>query len=125
MEPWNSDIHTVSHLDRLEAVRAQQCSATLTMLSSPNKITSLVNKLSFKNENLQNERWHLRETVAELDIGNWNLLKETEELKDEFGGLHTNANCLRTSVEDLHREVDDARDTLENKDNKSNNWNSE
>lgn len=65
----------MSHLDRVEAIRAQQHSAILTMLSSPNIKTPLVNKLSFKNEKLQNRRWHLRETVAELDIGNWNSLK--------------------------------------------------
>lgn len=75
LEPWNSDIHTMSHLDRVEVIRAQQRSAILTMLSSPNIKAPLVNKLSFKNENLQNRRWHLRETVAELDIGNWNSLK--------------------------------------------------
>lgn len=109
------------HLDRLEAVKPQQCSATSIMLSSPNIRISLVNKLSFKNENLQNKRWHLRETVAELDIGNWNLLKESEDLKDEFRQLQANANCLRTSVEDLYREVDDTRDTLKNKHNKLNN----
>lgn len=74
----------MSHLDRLEAVTVQQCPATLTMLSSPNIKTFLVNKLSFKNENLQNKRRHLRKTVAELGIGNWNLLKESEDLKDEF-----------------------------------------
>lgn len=119
MEPWNSDNHTMSHLDRLEAVTVQQCPATLTMLSSPNIKTSLVNKLSFKNDNLQNKRRHLRKTVAELGIGNWNLLKESEDLKDEFRRLQANANCLNTSVEDLHREVDDAWDTLRNKDNKS------
>lgn len=74
----------MSHLDRLEGVTVQQCPATLTTLSSPNIKTFLVNKLSFKNENLQNKRRHLRKTVAELGIGNWNLLKESEDLKDEF-----------------------------------------
>lgn len=84
------------------------------MLSSSNIKTTLVNKLSFKNENLENKRWHLRETVAELDIGNRNLLKESEDLKDEFRRLEAKANCLRTSVENLYREVDDARNTLKN-----------
>lgn len=68
----------------LEAFRARQCTATLAMLSSSNVKTSLVNKISFTNENLQNQRWHLRETVAELDIENWNLLKESEDLKDGY-----------------------------------------
>lgn len=67
----------LSHVGSLEAVRAQQCPATLTIFSSPNIKTSLVNKLSFKNENLQNKRWHLRKTVAEMDTGNWNLLKHS------------------------------------------------
>lgn len=54
--------------------------------------------------------------------GYWKLeLIESEDLKDEFGLPQASANCLRTSVEDLHREVDDARDTLKNKENKSNN----
>lgn len=65
----------MSHLGRLEALRAQSCPATLAMLSPSNIKTSLINKLSLKNENLENQRWHLRETVAELDIENQNLLK--------------------------------------------------
>lgn len=62
---------------------------------------------------MQNKRWHLRETVAEMDTGNWNLLKV--DLKDELRKLQASANSLRTSAEDLHREVDDARDTLKNR----------
>ena len=108
----------MSRSGRLEALRARQSPATLAMLSSSNVKTSLVNKLSLTNENLQNQRWHLRETVAELDIENRNLLKESEDLKDGYRQLQASAGCLRTLVGDLHREVDDARDTMKDKENK-------
>lgn len=61
-----------------------QCPATLSVLSSSDMKTSLVNELSLTNENLQKQRWHLRERVAELDIEDWNLLKEKEDLKDGY-----------------------------------------
>lgn len=65
----------MSRLGRLEALRAQSCPATLAMLSPSNIKTSLINRLSWTNENLENPRQHLRDTVAELNIENQNLLK--------------------------------------------------
>lgn len=118
-EPWGCDIRTMSCLGRLEALRSLQSPATLAMFSPSSMKTSLVNKLSsLTNENLQNQRWHLRETVAELGIENQNSQKEREDLKDGYRWLQTSTSCLRTLVGDLHREVDDARDTLKYKENK-------
>lgn len=81
-KPWDCAVSTAG---RLEAFRAQQCYVNLAMLSPSNMETSLINTLSLRNENLQNQRHHLKEKVAELDTENQNLLKESEVLKDGTG----------------------------------------
>ncbi|XP_068800202.1 transmembrane and coiled-coil domain-containing protein 5B-like [Struthio camelus] len=81
-------------------------------------VNSLANKLSLTHENLQNQIWDLRETVAELETENQKLLKENEDIKDWNRRLQASADCFKMLVEDLHREVDNATDTLKGRENK-------
>uniref|UniRef100_A0A8B9PD50 Uncharacterized protein n=1 Tax=Apteryx owenii TaxID=8824 RepID=A0A8B9PD50_APTOW len=81
-------------------------------------VNLLANKLSLTNESLQNQIWDLRETAAELDTENQKLLKENEDIKDCNRRLQASADCFKTLIGDLHREVDNARDTLKDRENK-------
>ncbi|XP_062432326.1 transmembrane and coiled-coil domain-containing protein 5B-like [Rhea pennata] len=76
------------------------------------------NKLSWTNENLKNQIWNLRERVAELGTENQKLVKENEDIKDWNRRLQASTDCFRTLVGDLHGEVDNARDTLKDRENK-------
>ncbi|XP_064369316.1 transmembrane and coiled-coil domain-containing protein 5B-like [Dromaius novaehollandiae] len=81
-------------------------------------VNSLANKLSLTNEKLQNQIWDLRETVAELDTENQKLLKENEDIKDWNRRLQASADCFKILIGDLHRDVDNARDTVKDRENK-------
>uniref|UniRef100_A0A8C0JFD1 Uncharacterized protein n=1 Tax=Chelonoidis abingdonii TaxID=106734 RepID=A0A8C0JFD1_CHEAB len=81
---------------------------------------SLIHNLSIINKNLQNQIWDLRETVVELDAENQKLMKENKEIKDLSRTLQARADCFKTLVGDLQREVDNAREMMEGSEDKIN-----
>ncbi|KAG6931047.1 transmembrane and coiled-coil domains 5B [Chelydra serpentina] len=81
---------------------------------------SLIHNLSITNKNLQNQIWALRETAVELDAENQKLMKENKEIKDQNRRLQARADCFKTLVGDLQREVDNAREVVEGREDKIN-----
>ncbi|CAM2115413.1 unnamed protein product [Caretta caretta] len=81
---------------------------------------SSIHNLSITNKNLQNQIWDLRETAVELDAENQKLMKENKEIKDQNRRLQARADCFKTLVGDLQREVDNAREMVEGREDKIN-----
>uniref|UniRef100_A0A8C8SRY0 Uncharacterized protein n=1 Tax=Pelusios castaneus TaxID=367368 RepID=A0A8C8SRY0_9SAUR len=81
---------------------------------------SLIHNLSIANKNLQNQIWDLREAAEELDAENQKLRKENREIKDQNRRLQASADCFKTLVGDLQREVDSAREMVEGREDKIN-----
>ncbi|XP_039356129.1 paramyosin-like [Mauremys reevesii] len=70
------------------------------------------------NERLRNEIWDLRDTVANLDAENQELIKGNKDTKDLNRGLQTKTDYLKLMVEELQKEVENVREMLELRDGK-------
>ncbi|XP_067396522.1 transmembrane and coiled-coil domain-containing protein 5B-like [Emydura macquarii macquarii] len=81
---------------------------------------SLIHNLFIANKNLQNQIRDLREAAEELDAENQKLTKENREIKDQNRRLQASADCFKTLVGDLQREVDSAREMVEGREDEIN-----
>nr|XP_006133653.1 involucrin-like [Pelodiscus sinensis]XP_025045665.1 involucrin-like [Pelodiscus sinensis]XP_025045666.1 involucrin-like [Pelodiscus sinensis]XP_025045667.1 involucrin-like [Pelodiscus sinensis] len=77
-----------------------------------------VQDLRSANERLRNEIWDLRDTIANLDAENQELIKGKKDTEALNRGLQTKTESVKLMVEELQKEVESLRAILEQREGK-------